>query len=532
MLRNYFITAFRNIRRNAGYALINVFGLSLGIACCLVIFLVVRYELGYDGFYHKANRTYRVTLNALDFNPSVSMAVVPALRVDFPELEQVSQFLYQYSGLVKIDQTRYEEKGFGYADEHFTQIFDYEWVYGNPKTALAEPNTVVLTESIARKYFGGQDPMGKILQLNNQQNLKVTGLIHDLPGNTHLPFTFLVSFETIKKDLGGALREFYWINGGSFSYIVIPENYSIQQFVAKLPAFIAKNWGKDIAKEARLIPQPLRDIHFDQRYLNNTISPTTSRETYWGLIVVALLVIVIACINFINLATAQASKRAKEVGVRKVLGAGRWQLMTQFLGETSILVLLSLGLGLLATNLLLPQLSSWLDIRINSHQLIDPSVISLILLILVVVILLSGVYPAFVQSAYQPAVTLRNAKSGSLLRLTLRKSLVIVQFVISQIMIIGTLVVAQQMDFFRNRDLGFNKDAVLTFGIPDSKKKDVLEQDLKVNPGVKVVSFSSGSPVVNNNFTELRAPESGMNKGDVTELKFIDEHYSQNKFRK
>src|SRR3954471_10627091 len=214
MFRTYFKTAWRNLSRYKSYNIINVLGLTLGITSCLIIFLIVQYELGYDKFNSKADRIYRVTLNALDFNPCVSMAVVPALRNDFPELEEVSQVWYQESGLVIIGGVKkYNEKGYAFADQYFTSLFDYAWLEGNAKTALSEPNTVVLTESIAHKYFGEKEAMGQVINLENQYNLKVTGIIKDVPGNTHLPFHFLVSFETVRKErqAQGALSSFYWI---------------------------------------------------------------------------------------------------------------------------------------------------------------------------------------------------------------------------------------------------------------------------------------------------------------------------------
>lgn len=449
MLRNYFKIAWRSIKRYKAYSIINIAGLALGIASCLVIFLVVRNELGYDSFHKKADRTYRVTLNAIDFNPSVSMAVAPAMRTDFPELEKISQVWYQESGMVKIEQTRYSEKGFAYVDEEFTGIFDYQWLAGDPHTALSEPNSVVLTENIARKYFGKKEAMGQMINLNNRFDLKVTGIIKDLPGNTHLPFLFLVSFATVKKDLEGPMSQFYWIMGGAFTYIVTPEHYSVQQLQKRIPAFIEKNWGKDIAKEAKLPLQPLKDIHFDQRYLNNTISPTTSRETYWALAAVAVFIIIIACINFVNLATAQAIRRVKEVGVRKVLGSNRSQLIWQFLGETTLLVLVALVLALVATGVFLPQAVKWLNIKIDVRQLSELPVIGLLVVITILVILLAGLYPAFIQSAFRPVESLKSKMNISFRGLTLRKSLVVIQFAISQILITGTLIVASQMDFFR-----------------------------------------------------------------------------------
>jgi len=526
MIKNYFKTAWRSVSRHKAYSIINVLGLTLGIASCLVIFLVVKYELGYDKFNKKHDRIYRVTLNAIDFNPSVSMAIAPAMRTDFPELEAVSQVWFRQSALITIgEHTRYDEKNYAFADQYFTSIFDYHWLEGNAKTALAEPNTIVLTESVAHKYFGSKEAMGQLINLDNNKNLKVTGVIKDVPGNTHLPFRFLVSFETIKEDVKGMMSQFYAIPGGAFAYIVTPKNLPVDKLQKRIKPFIAKNWGDDIAKEARLPLQPLTEIHFDQRYLNNTISYTTSKETYWALSIVAVFIIIIACINFINLATAQAIRRAKEVGVRKVLGSSRSQLISQFIGETSFMVIAALVLALVATALLLPQVASWLDIKISIDQLAQRSVIILLLLLTAAIILLAGLYPAFVQSAFRPVESLKSKAVLSFRGLTLRKGLVIVQFAISQIMIVGTLVVAYQMDFFQNRNLGFNKEAVISFGIPDMKKNDVLKQQLLSSPGVKEISFSSGAPVYNNSFTSFKSPEAGIIKDDVTEMKFIDETY-------
>jgi putative ABC transport system permease protein len=524
MFTNYLLVAIRNIRRNITYSFINVFGLSLGIASCLLIFLLVRNELSYDTFHKKADRTYRVTMNALDFNPSVSMVVTHNLRTAFPELENVSQFWFQQEGMVKVGENRYTEKAFAFGDNQFMKIFDYEWLAGNPQSALSEPNSVVLTQSIARKYFGDADPMGKVLNVHNDLDLKVTGLIKDLPGNTHLPFNFIISFESIRKKLNVENRHFYNINGG-YTYIVVPKNYSAEKLQKQMPAFIEKTWGKDIAKEAKLVLQPLKDIHFDQRYLHTAFSPTTSRETYYTLGAVAFLIIIIACINFINLATAQAIRRAKEVGVRKVLGAKRRQLIGQFLGETSLLVLLSVIIGTIAAWLILPKINTWLDVKIAASQLAQNSVPGLIAMLMVSVILLAGLYPAFVQSAFAPIKTLKATSSLSLRGLTLRKGLVVLQFAISQILIVGTLVVALQMDFFKNQDLGFDKEAVINFTVFGKDKRDVLGEKLSAIPGVSNFSFSSGAPVYNNAFAPFSSEELGVPKDDVTEIKYIDEKY-------
>ena len=525
MIKNYFKTAWRSITRYKMYSSLNILGLALGIASCILIFLVVQYELGYDGFNKKADRIYRVTLNAIDFNPSVSVAITPAMRTSFPELEQVCQVWQQGNAMIAIDDRRFMESYYLFADEYFAKVFDYEWISGDAKTALLQPNTAVLTATTAKKFFGNSNAMGQIFKLDNEHVLTVTGIVKDPPGNSSLPFRFLVSFETIKKDVQGMMNQFYAIAGAS-TYILLPEKYDIENIRKRIPAFIEKHWGKEIAQGARLPLQPLKAIHFDPRYLNNDAAPTTSKETYWALAAIALFIIIIACINFINLATAQAIRRAKEIGVRKVLGSNRYQLVGQFLGETTLMVLIALATGLLAVVLLLPQLATWMDIKISTAQLLEPATIGAIIAITIAMILLAGLYPAFVQSSFNPVQSLKTRSVVSARGLTLRKSLVVVQFGISQVMIIGTLVVAYQMDFFKNRDLGFDKDAIISLGLPDHGKREILQQQLMTNPGVKAVSFASGAPAYSRSFTDFSSPELGVMKGDVTEMKFVDENYT------
>jgi putative ABC transport system permease protein len=524
MFRNYILSAFRNIRRNLNFTFLNVFGLSLSIFSCLIIFLVVRNELNYDSNSKKADRTYRVTLNALDFNSNISLAVLPALRNAFRELENSTQTFYQSEGLIKIGQKRFVEKDYVFADEQFPKIFDQKWLAGNPDKALSEPNSIVLTETLARKYFGNGSWMGQTINLENQYNLKVTGIIRDPPANTSLPFNFIVSLNTVKFD-EGMMHNFYGIPGGSYAFIVIPQHYSISQLEKKIPAFLAANWGKDLAKEAHLPLQPLREIHFDQRYINNIVTPV-SRDTYVGLAAIAGFIILMACINFINLSTAQSVRRSKEVGVRKVMGASKGQLVQQFLGETGMLVFLSVVVGFIAAILTLPGIARWLDIKLEVVQLRQPVVIGLLALTSLVIILLAGVYPAFVQSAFNPVESLKRKTSMSFKGINLRKGLVMLQFAISQILIIGTLVVANQMNYFQNQDLGFNKEAVISFDIPDAAKREVLKQELQTESGLADLSLSSGDPVTFSGATSFRSPDLGLVKDDVTELQFVDEHYT------
>lgn len=526
MTGNYLRTACRNLLRNKSYSLINLFGLTLSIISCLLIFLVTRYQLNYDRFNKKVDRTYRVTMHGLDYNSNVSMALVPALRSYFPELENVSQTWYNEEGLVKVGEQRYKEKSFAFADKELISIFDYTWLAGSAKSALADPNSIVLTESIAQKYFGKQEALGQVINLNNQHNLKVTGVVKDIPGNTHFPFNFLVSFETIRKQKQdqGALANFYWISNGAFSYLVLPPNARLSNIQGRMHAFIESNWGKDLAKDVELILQPVTEIPFDTRYINN-LNTATSRDTYYALIAIALLIMIIACVNFLNLTTAQAIKRTKEVGVRKVLGSSRLQLIMHFISETFLLVTAALVLALILTSIALPYLNKSLDFKLEFTELLQPFVLSIVFLSTALIIVLAGLYPAYVLSAYNPIQSIKPGANVSK-RITVRKTLVVLQFAISQVMVAGTLIVAFQVDFLKNKDLGFVKEAVISFYVPDSKQADVLNQQLAGIPGVNKVSFSSGAPPYTSNFTNFNSPESGMIKDDVTELKLIDERYT------
>lgn len=546
-MRMYVLTAIRTMRKQLGYTVLNVLGLTLGIATCLTIFLVVRYEFNYDAFNHLANRTYKVTLQTgSEFNPAVSLAVAPAMRTDFPELQEVSQVWYRDGSktlaTVKVGDAKFEERNLAFADGRLPFVFDYKWLKGDSRTALVAPGSVVLTESIARKYFGAQEALGKTI-IQDGLPFKVTGVIQDPPGNTHLPFKFLFSWSTIEKEIG--TNNFWNIWSAGFLYIVLPPNESVQQVQGRMRAFIEKNWGKDIAKDVNLRLQPLRDVHFDQRYRQSEVYTTTSRQIYWGLGGIAIFIILIACINFINLATGLAISRAREIGVRKVLGAGRPQLIAQFMGETAVLVLVSVGLGLFTASAFLPSMNGWLNIRVNVAELYEPKVLGLLGMLTVGVILLAGLYPSFVQSAFQPALSLKGArgyrwagaskeqgttllaKLGGTRRrgFTLRKGLVGVQFGISQLLIIGTIIVARQMDFLQNQDLGFDKESVVSFFLPEKKMTVPMERAMASNPGVLGYCMDASSPVDNRFYTGFNSAELGLPDGDVVEMKIVDERY-------
>ncbi len=519
MFKNYVKITIRTLKHNKSYAFINVMGLALGLASTIVIFLVVKNELSYDKFHQKSDRTYRMTMHALDYNPSVSFAIAPAFENDFPEAEHVSQYFYRNGALIKVGEDLYDEKDFAFADNQFFRIFDFAWLQGNPETALKEPNALVLTESMANKYFGKTDVLGKIIRMDNQYDLQVTGVIKDTPSNTHLVFDFLVSWETIRKNVSNS--NFYQISGG-YLYVTLPDHLSKQNVTDRLSAFVRKNWGEEISREAKLILQPLTEIHFDKRYLSQVSMPR-SKETIYGMAAVALFIILTACINFVNLATAQSIKRAKEVGIRKTLGAFRKQLIFQVLTEITLLVLLAVVLALIAVVSFLPSANTLLNVRIEPSQLLNPGFMSAVGGITFATILIAGLYPAIVQSAFQPIKALKSGVARAGERSYLRKGLVVVQFAITQLLLITTIVAGSQMDFFINKDMGFDKEAVVSFST--GSKREVLYEQLRSIPGIQEISYASAGPAYNFNFAPFSAPESGMSEVDVTELKQVDENY-------
>ncbi|MGK6351623.1 ABC transporter permease [Parapedobacter sp. DT-150] len=518
MFNHYFRIAIRSIARYKSYAAINIFGLALGLASCILIFLIVRNELSYDQYHRHADKTYRITSLGLDYNPSVSFAVAPALRNDFPELEHVSQYYYWRESMIEINHDRYIIKDIGAADNEFAKIFDLEWLAGDPNSALEAPYTIVLTESTAKQYFGDQNPMGQTIRMDNDWELKVTGLIKDLPSNSHLTFKSLVSWATFHDQTTN-----YWSIQGGYLYITLPDNLAARNIEQKLPAFIKKNWGEDVEKEGQLLLQPLTDIHYDQRYLDQTSMPRSKKSIY-GLAAVGLFILLIACINFVNMATAFAVKRSKDVGIRKVIGAKPIQIMKGALSEIVVQVTIALAVALGSLLLFIPYAERFFGTRITSSQLVQADVVIGLFVISLFAVLVSGLYPALIQSRFNQLQILKSSFSTAVKgNTTLKRGLIGIQFLVTQLLIISTFIVAQQMDFFLNRDIGFDKESIITFDV--GKNPEGLRQLLSAQPGVNDFSFASVAPAYNINYMPFNAPHLGMNEVDVTEAKVVDENY-------
>jgi putative ABC transport system permease protein len=506
MLRNYFKTALRTLRRDKTYTLLNVTGLALGLAGGLVIFLFVQFHLGTDAFHPHADRTYRVVLDIHSPNgsvlhePGVALALPKALQTHFTAIRQTASLLYLPNPTLTINRPGREPESFieadrvAFADAGLTDLFAYTFLAGDRRTALREPGAVVLSEGHARKYFGTADVLGRTLRLNRAVDVKVTGVFRDLPANTDLKATVLLSMPTLKVLKPNYPTENYGAIGGAFfGFVALRSGYDHLQLEAQLPGFRQKYQGPGM-RHWHYHLQPLREMHFDERYGGYLRKPLLS-----ALGLVGVFLVTIACINFVNLTTAGSLRRAREVGVRKAIGGTRRQLFWQFIAEASLLTGLATGMALGLAALLLPRVGSWintpLSLDVRNNPLLLPFVGGLALL----VAFGAGSYPALVLSGYQPVRALKGdpsvQRTGGL---PLRRVLVGVQLVLSQAFIAGALVVMQQVQYFRRADPGFQREGVLLLrAATTDRTPGQVRQQLLGLAGVAGVSYQFQPPMVN-----------------------------------
>jgi putative ABC transport system permease protein len=531
MLRNYFRVALRSLSRNKEYSLINIGGLATGIAVCLLIFLVVRNESSFDDFHTKRDHIYRVvTLDkepqGLDYEPGVPFPTAAALRHDFPQLPAVASILslggdgqvnvLDNAGDTHSDKKFMEESGILYAEPQFFGIFDFKWLAGDKTTALTEPNTVVLTRKMAEKYFGDwQSATGRYLRIKNFFTVKVTGVLADPPANTDFPLKVVLSYATLKNiGFASLLNSWSALFVQHYCFVVLPDGLTEQQFDKDLAGIVKKYKPAENQNEGmRLLP--LKDMHFDTRY-STFNGHKFSKDLIVTLSLVALFVLVIACVNFINMATAQAINRSKDIGIRKVLGSTRLRLVLQFLSEAGILVLFATFVAVCICAITLPYFDKLLAISVDRAFLTDPAVIMMIGVIVVGTTLLAGGYPAVVISGFKPVTAFRNKTgAGSNGGNWLRRVLVVLQFTISQALIIGVLIVIGQLDYFRSAPMGFDKEAIVITQIPDNSKIASLRNRLAQLPGIEKMSFSFASPIDDNDwyngieFNNVPRPDAG-----------------------
>jgi putative ABC transport system permease protein len=512
MLSGYFKMARRSLSIYKGNTAINVIGLLTGIATALVILTVIRYELSFDTFHSNADRIYRIVRVSGDdmseYRTGISNPVPAALREEIADLANITSMQYFGSALVEVpDSTgtvirRFrEERGCAMVEPSFFEIFDFkgtrfQWISGNPKTALSEPFSVVLTKTLADKYFPNENLLGMTMRFEKKIDCKVTGVIEDFPPNTDFPFTILVSYASLHAIAGDAFNDWVSVSDDHQAYVVLAPGTTKKQMENQFARVHAEHTPKDIHESRHYLLQVLHDIHFDPRFGTYT-GRTITRETLLALGLVGLFLLITGCINYINLATAQSTMRSKEIGLRKVMGSNRKNLINQFMIETFIIVLIAGIAGYGLAEILLLNLRELLNLTPNSYNLTDPFVILSLLTIILVVTILSGFYPSLVISRFNPISALKNKfNSGSAGGLSLRKILVVMQFSITQLLVVGTFIVVAQMKFFWNEDMGFNHEAILSVRLPDRDpgKRKVIADQLHAQSFVSEVSFSYTLP--------------------------------------
>jgi predicted permease len=529
MLKNYLTIAFRNLQRNKLYAALNIFGLAIGISACLVIYLMVSFELSFDTTIPEQERIYRVysqfsgTLEAT--NSGVPSAFHSHVQDQYTGIEASAAF-HTLFAQVSLPENGKKFKALTgniivTQPDYFHVFSSYTWLAGSPETALTAPFQVVLTESKAKTYFGdlsSQQMLGKVIHYDDSLRVTVSGIVKDLPRPSDFIFNDFISFSTINQSW---LKE--RINLDNWE-----STYSASQFIVKLTEGTKPHKIKSQLRRAEKIYaenkkeadwrvayhlQPLSDFHFNTKLGIYDRSRTAAHlPTLQILIGVALLLLLIAAINFINLITAQAVKRAKEVGIRKVLGGTRVELVKQFLSETMLITTLAVGVSLLLAKLVLSAFEEFIPKGVALH-LSDPSTLAFLLLTIIVVSVLSGLYPAFVLSSYAPALALKNGafiSSGNTRSAYLRKGLIVFQFSFAQMLIVGTLIMGWQIDFMLNKDMGFNQDAVITFSAPwyfwnnqQAEKRFILKQELSKIPQIHALSMHNQPPAIDGYITDI-----------------------------
>ncbi|RCR65820.1 ABC transporter permease [Larkinella punicea] len=472
MIQNYFKIAWRNLWRKKAFSAINIVGLAVGLATCLLIVLFVQHELSYDRYNAKADRIFRMTMHIRLGGKEMNMAYAPALAGsamlrDYPGVEAFTRLESEGTFVVKYGNERFKEERVVFADSNFFAVFSIPLLKGNVKTVLTEPNTVVLTESTARKYFGDQNPVGKSLTMGTKGLFRVTGVCRDVPSNSHFHYDFFGSYRSIRQGEK-------WLASGSHTYLLLREGYSVAQLAAQSPTIVRKYMGPEVPEFLGMTYdeylrkgdrmgfrfQPVTDIHLGPNW-ENELEANSDPKYVYIFSAIAVFILLLACINFMNLSTAGSANRAREVGIRKVLGSVQQQLIRQFLSESVLITFLALVVAGVLVVVALPTFNQLANKAFDLGTLLNARMIGYTLMGSLLVGLLAGSYPAFFLSSFNPVSVLKGKLVSGVRSGWLRNTLVTVQFVVSIGMIIGTLVVYRQLRFIQNKKVGFDKEQVL-----------------------------------------------------------------------
>jgi putative ABC transport system permease protein len=505
MFKNYIKTALRNISRHRVYSVLNIIGLASGMAVFVLILLYVQYEMSFDRYHENAKQIYRVVKedpgnyylgsNQYGVTPA---PLAPTLMTEYPEVLSATRIKSRGNILVAYGEKNFLEEQVHFCDPQTFEIFTFDFLRGNPQTVLQDPLSIIISEKMADKYFGDQDPVGKILEFNNALDFAVTGVFADMPENSHFTMEFIVPFESITKTGVSNLQS--WSSNSYYTYFLLQEGADADALEAKFPALIDKHAGDNIwswkGQKTRYFLQALTKIHLYSN-INFEISANSDIKYIYIFTSIAFLILIIACINYMNLATARSAQRAKEVGMRKVVGALRSQLIRQFLGESIVLAIISLLVTVVIVVVSLPVFSRFVERELSFNVIENLPFLLGILAVVLFVGLFAGSYPALYMSSFRPVSVLKGAYSRGLKGSRLRNVLVVTQFVISITLIISTVVVRNQLHFVKNKEMGYSREQIIVLTIHDRnlrKRMETLKTELKRHPNISQVSSSESLP--------------------------------------
>ena len=472
MFRNYIKIGVRNLVKNKVYTLINISGLAIGLACFILIALYIKNETGFDKIYSNADNIYRVNTH-VDVNgisnkyPTAHYPAVFDMVRDYPEAVNATTlyrtfYLSNVLPKIKVGEDEFEENKFFLADSSFFTVFDFEFKYGNAAKAFEHGYSVVLTEATAKKYFGESNPIGKLIQFQDTVTFKVTGVLKPLKGKTHLDFDFLAHSKLLLNQIIGFNIDHAYLGLWYYSYVVLQPGAQPKDLESKFPAFVKKYYPPRYTENnARLSVQNIKDIHLYSDFSTSDMSPNGNIQYVYTLGSIAVLVLLIACINFMNLSIARFSNRGKEVGMRKVMGAEKHNLIFQFLGESVMIAVVGGVVALLMVQLSMPVFNNLAGVSLQPSELVQPVIVGAILIIILMTGLLAGIYPSFIMAAFQPVKVLKGLHQVADSKISLRKALVVAQFTVSLILLIGTIIISDQLNFMRNKNMGFDKEQVI-----------------------------------------------------------------------
>ena len=509
MFTNYLKIAFRNIFKNKVYSVINIAGLAIGIAGSLLILVYVAGQLSYESMHKNADNIVRVSVKFGTGDAAMTLAgampaLGPAAAQQIPSVKSDVRFKVDHHAKIKVGNKEFTEHNFFFADSNVFNVFTFPLLEGDKETALNNPSSIVISKSLAKKYFGSENPIGSTLIYNDKYNFTVSGVMKDVPRNTMLRCEIIAPFSSALKILKPQLG---WNSfGDTYTYLYLRNNTSIERLNKNLRKLLEKNTNEHFASMLKFVILPIKDIYFKSSAMGE-LAPTGNLTSIYLFTSIAFLVLLIACLNFINLSTARSLRRSKEVGLRKVLGAKRASLISQFFGESLLITLFSVIISIFIFELVHPLLNNYFNVNLNINPFSTFNFYLILLGIIVFVSLLAGIYPALFLSKFQPVDSLKSIKTPGSSSASLRKMLVVAQFAITIFLIIGTAAIYKQLNFMQNSDLGFNKKDVVILNYPISNagmhdKYSVIKNVFESIPGVSDVTGAYTLPGINNKETE------------------------------